>query len=233
MDRRDWIEVYIGGAFGVIAIIAAIAEYCLGDAGALAGCVKDISGTLVVVVLLFASIKFKAVNVKGKLTVAVEDWGKDNAPLIFKTLDYKPESGTNFEQGFKLLQNPDDYISHIINKLNPENPEWEKYAQYKNGYNFTGKFINFPSYDYMIKNDFEVSVVLNQSHFKNSNKDFGDLVGKMKDAFNSRYEGKASAQRTGNALEFTIKFKRIQTKADIENFVDALDFVLSLVKVVA
>ena len=50
-EKQEWIEVFVGGACGLIAIIAAIVEYCLGENGALAGLFKDVFGTAVVVFL--------------------------------------------------------------------------------------------------------------------------------------------------------------------------------------
>ena len=59
MDKMDRDEKLWGGIFGVVAIAAAIAEMFINgiDAASVIGAVKDISGTLVVVVLLVAFIK--------------------------------------------------------------------------------------------------------------------------------------------------------------------------------
>ena len=150
--------------------------------------------------------------------------------------DYiKRNKDTHYEQGFKLLQKPETYISLVKEGLNPENPEWEKYAKYTSGYNLTGKFINLPSYAYMTENDFDVLIALNQSHFKKSDRDFENLVGEIKEVFNSKFKetGNAYAQRAGKALELTIHFKKINTREDIKTFVTELDFLLSIIKVIA
>lgn len=52
-------ETLWGGIFGGVAIIAAILSLVLGEinASTIAGCVKDIAGTLIVVIVLFVAIK--------------------------------------------------------------------------------------------------------------------------------------------------------------------------------
>ncbi len=96
-ERKDWIETFVGGAFGVIAIIAAIIEYALGDNGAIAGMFKDIFGTLVVVVLLFAAMpKRKKFNFEENLTAALDEWAKANSNMIVRNdaMDGKGKNDT-------------------------------------------------------------------------------------------------------------------------------------------
>lgn len=59
MDRRDFIENIIGGIFAIIAIFAAIAEVVINgvSASTIAAGIKDVFGTLVVIVLFFVVIK--------------------------------------------------------------------------------------------------------------------------------------------------------------------------------
>jgi len=61
MDRNDFIENILGGIFAVIAVAAAVAELFIGGvtAASAAACVKDIFGTLTVVVLFFAMVRDK------------------------------------------------------------------------------------------------------------------------------------------------------------------------------
>ena len=104
-ERKDWIETFIGGTFGAIAIIATIVEFALGDNGAIAGMLKDIFGTAVVVVLLIMAMpKRKPKNVAVVLEKCVEKWGADNAPLIFKAEDYIQAQNSAQTQCFLLLQ---------------------------------------------------------------------------------------------------------------------------------
>ncbi len=59
MDEFDFKEKVFGGIFGVIAIIAAIAEMFANgiSVASILGAIKDIFGTLVVVVLLITVVK--------------------------------------------------------------------------------------------------------------------------------------------------------------------------------
>ncbi len=86
-ERREWIEIFIGGAFGIIAIAATVAEYFLGENGALAGCIKDVAGTLVVVVILFASLEIKSKNIDKLLNDTLQEWIKQHSNMVFLTGD--------------------------------------------------------------------------------------------------------------------------------------------------
>lgn len=59
MDKMERDEKLWGGILGIVSILAAIAEMLINgiDAASVAGTIKDISGTLVVVVLLVAFLK--------------------------------------------------------------------------------------------------------------------------------------------------------------------------------
>ena len=88
MNKEEFQEKFWGGIFGIIAIAAAIGEaFANGiSLSTILGAVKDISGTLVVVVLLVTFIKQlprKLKNTSEILEQNVEKWGSDNAPLIF------------------------------------------------------------------------------------------------------------------------------------------------------
>ena len=159
-ERKDWIETFIGGACGVIAIVAAIVEYALGDNGAIAGMLKDIFGTLVVVVLLFAAMpKRKPKNLSDILEKAVEEWGENNAPIIFKTEEYVQAQNSSSTQGFRLLQDPKgDYITLVNKNLTRNSEEWSKYAKYSKGNHLTGKFLDMPDYATMTTGAFEMTL---------------------------------------------------------------------------
>lgn len=59
MDKFDFQEKVWGGIFGGIAIIAALAEMFINgiDAASIAGAVKDVFGTLIVIVLFITFIR--------------------------------------------------------------------------------------------------------------------------------------------------------------------------------
>ena len=235
MDKIDRDEKLWGGIFGIVAIVAAIAEMFINgiDAASIIGAIKDISGTLVVVVLLVAFVKSlpkKPKNLPEILEQSVEDWGCDNAPLIFKTEGYVAAQNGAYTQGFVLLQNPKSYIALANQKLNQDNPEWKKYAQYGNG-KLTGKFLDLPSYQVMISSNFDMMIVMEQSHFKNM-PEVDAVVDDIVDAINARGETQVHAERVGKANKIRLSCRKIESSQDVEFFVDMLDFVLSLVKVI-
>ncbi|MDO4731774.1 MAG: hypothetical protein Q4B14_06640 [Clostridia bacterium] len=229
-ERREWIEIFIGGAFGIIAIVSAIIEYLMGDNGAIAGCIKDIAGTLVVVVILFASIQIKPRNILGILKESVENWGKENAPLIFKVKGFQQAQGTFYTQGFALLQEPKEYVKLVQNNLEENSPEWDNYAQYTS--RRTGKFIDLPDYGIMISENFDITVVMSQSHFKAMD-EIEKIIDEIISCVNIKYAKYAKASRIGKDLKFKVAFDKITKKDDINNFVETLDYILSIVKVIA
>ncbi len=77
-DKYDALEKIGGGLLGVIAIGATIAELILGGitAASIAGAIKDIAGTLIVVMVLLAALKQlfpkKATDFKGTFAVEMQ-----------------------------------------------------------------------------------------------------------------------------------------------------------------
>lgn len=236
MDKMDRDEKLWGGIFGIIAILAALTEMFINGvtASSIAGAIKDISGTLVVVVLLVTFLKSlprKPKNLSEILEQAVEDWGNDNSPLIFKTENYVAAQNSAYTQGFVLLQNPRNYVSLANSKMDKDNADWKRYAQYGNG-KLTGKFLDMPGYRTMTQDGFDVLFVMEQSHFKNM-PEIDSIVKDIVAAINSRCDGQVLAERVGASYKIRLACKRIESVQDVEAFVDTLDFVLSLVKVVA
>lgn len=90
MDKIG-IETLWGGIFGVVAVVAAILELVLGgvNGAAVAGAVKDISGTLVTVMILVVAIRGLQPhrNIIEKIEQALSDWQQTNSALIIKSTD--------------------------------------------------------------------------------------------------------------------------------------------------
>ena len=91
MEQLDFKEKIWGGIFGVIAILAALGEMFVNgvSASSVLGAIKDISGTLVVVVLLVAVVRslFPKKNKKvfsERLESAIDEWRENNKNLIAK-----------------------------------------------------------------------------------------------------------------------------------------------------
>lgn len=236
MDKLDIKEKVWGGVFGIVAIFAAIGEMLVNgvDASSLLGAVKDVAGTMVVVILLVAfinSLPRRPKNLLELLTQAVEKWGEDNAPLIFKTEGYVAAQNSLYTQGFVLLQDPKKYVSLANSHIEKGSAEWQKYAQYGNN-RLTGKFLDMPSYEAMTQADYDVLFVMEQSHFSKM-ETIDAIVNEIIAGVSTHCGGGISASRVGNSLKFKVSYKAIGTKDDVNSFIDSLDFVLSLVKVIA
>lgn len=77
-------EEFWGGVFGIVAIAAAIVALVLGeiDASSVWDCVKDVAGTLVVVMVLFSNIPKFAKDFKAAFINAMEEIIEKYNPLI-------------------------------------------------------------------------------------------------------------------------------------------------------
>lgn len=107
VDKFDLEEKILGGIFGVISIVATIVElYANGFSTATVfGAVKDVFGTLVVVVLFVAVMKAlkppKAKNFRDLLNASMEKVERNYAPLIRKAITKE----TDTEAKTKKLEN--------------------------------------------------------------------------------------------------------------------------------
>ncbi|MGN0619588.1 MAG: hypothetical protein ACI4J7_11270 [Ruminiclostridium sp.] len=233
MDRIDLQEKVWGFIFGLIAIIASISEMIVSgiSVSTVLGAIKDVSGTLVVVVVFYLVVKnmpHKPRNVTETLEKTIDEWGLNNAPLIFKTEGYVPSKDSLYSQGFVLLQDPKSYPTLV--GITPESANWVDYAQYKSPKKLTGKFLDMPDYKTMTSSDFSILFVLEQKHFQNM--DMQSIIDSIVNAVNRKYENKLKVDKVGSSSKFTIKYKRIVTTEDIEMFRNSLEFIMSLVKVV-
>jgi hypothetical protein len=88
MERNDFIENFIGGACAVVAVGAAVAEMFVNGISSetLTACVKDVFGSLAIVVLFFALVKDKipARNFREAFYNAMNPICKKYNPLIRK-----------------------------------------------------------------------------------------------------------------------------------------------------
>ncbi len=233
MDRIDLQEKVWGFIFGVVAIIAAILEMIVNgfSVASVLGAIKDVFGTLVVVVVFYLIVMNRPKrpkNITDILENMIENWGLDNAPLIFKTEGYVSAKDSEYTQGFVLLQEPKKYP--LLAGLTPDKPNWIDYAQYKSPKKLTGKFLDMPAYNIMTSSAFNVLFVMEQKHFQD--REIDEIIRNIINAIDRKYDDLLKVERIGNSAKFKIVYKQICTVDDIEFFKDSLDFVLSLVKVV-
>lgn len=92
--RKIGVETLWGGIFGIVAIAAAIVEMALNgfEAMAIAGAVKDASGTLVTVMVLLFAIKNllphkEKLSIDEKIVLALDEWQQANSTMIIKSAD--------------------------------------------------------------------------------------------------------------------------------------------------
>ena len=227
----------LAGIFALAAFVAIVCEIAFGGftRESIAGGIKDMAGILVdVLVLIIAAstfLKKKNKNIVSMLDSALEDWGDKNLPLVFKVEGFKQAQNSSYTQGFSLLQNPRDYITVLKKNLNPSHPEWAKYASYSSS--VTGKFIDMPSTISMTNGKFDISIVMSQSHFKNM-PDFENAFSGIVECVNENYRDVLTAYPIGKEYKFKIEFmQEIKTQDDINAFIEVLDYIVSLVKVVA
>lgn len=123
--RFDALEKIGGGLFGVIAISATIAELILGgvDAASIAGAVKDISGTLIVVMVLLAALKQflpkKSTDFKGVFEAEMDKVITKYKPLIEK--DTTKEGRYNIADKMDVLYNNSSSTFHWLFDFNYKN----------------------------------------------------------------------------------------------------------------
>lgn len=218
-ERKDWIETFFGGACGVAAIFAAIMEYILGDNGAIAGLLKDIFGTLVVVVLLFAAMpKRQKFNFEEKLTSALDEWANANSNMIVRNdaMDGKGKNDTvapYYGMGMKTDMN--DFYNDVSTTRQ------------------AGWFVRLPvvKEENYNKENIRINFHLNKETFFGRGSELTDdalkseldKLSKMFAKFISRkFAGYASAEGKKDMLIVEIKHP-IKTEEDIERLVDIIN----------
>lgn len=227
----------LAGIFAVMAFVAIICEIIFGGftKESIVGGIKDITGILVdVLVLIVATsvfVKKKSKDIVYILDESIKKWGNDNVPLVFKVEGFKQAQNSEYTQGFALLQNPREYVKLLRMNLTPSHPEWSRFASYSS--KETGKFIDMPSAETMTNGSFDICVVMNQTHFKNM-PDFENAFINILECVKDNCQNGVEAFRVGKELKIKIKFEnKIQTKDDIKVLTEVLDYIVSLVKVVA
>ena len=226
----------LAGIFAIMAVVAIICEVAFASftKESIASGIKDMSGILVdILVLIVATsvfVKKKTRNITAILENSIEKWGNDNLPLVFKVEGFKQAQNSTYTQGFALLQNPREYITVLKKNLNPNHPEWSKYASYSSG--ITGKFIDMPSAESMTSGKFDICIVMTQSHFRNM-PDFDKTFSGIIDCIDANYKDVIKIYSIGKEFKFKIEFKQeIKTQEDIDILIEVLDYIVSLVKVV-
>ena len=213
-EKKDWIETFVGGAFGIVAILAAVVEYALGDNGANAGMIKDVFGTLVVVVLLFAAMpKRKKFDFAQYMTNALEEWMGSNANMISRT--EKMPSGHENDFGMSMKTDMNDFYSNV--------PTTKR----------AGWFVRLP--EIKVENyregKIEINFHMNEETFfgrgsgidEETKKTEFDKLGKLFAGFIDRkFSGFAAAAGKGTDIKVVV-FNPVTTKEDVDMIVDLIN----------
>ena len=219
MEKNDFIEQIIGGIFAIIAVGAAIAELVINgiSSATIASCIKDVFGTLAIVILFFAVMRdiIPGFRFKKILLSAIENWEKENSNMIVR----KPEhdDGEKGKKYYSLDMKTD--VSDF----------------YDNGsHNKTGLFVRIPVLDKSnYKNAFEITFSMNKGTFfgdvreELNDSNYREVAKRFEDFINAKYRDTVSASYK-TAKTISVQFKKgLHKKSDIENMIDVINSMYS------
>lgn len=202
MKKIDF-ETLWGGIFGAVAVIATIVEMALnGFSGAdIAGAVKDISGTIIVIILLFVAIR-----------------------------QLLPKKAKNFNEAFRLeMQKVEDKYSPLIVKNENKENVWDIASKLSAIYdNDTGAYHTFFEFDGKSSLSVSVSKTVFMGRTKDS---FDTLQGKIvSDICRKIQENNTEIKKCLNTKEgFQVVFnKKLETIEDAKLIAQIIDTILLL-----
>lgn len=218
MDTLDFKEKIWGGIFGVVAILAALGEMIVNGISvtSVLAAVKDISGTLVVVVLLVAVVKslfpkkYKK-SFSERMESAFDEWRENNGNMIAK--DDKSDGS------------PDQYGLSMQTDMN---------AFYgKSGSRKLGVFFRMPAFssDVWKKGDINIEFWLNRGTFFQGRTDLTDeqkdaqlvlLRNQFEKYIALKYSDFCTASSTGNKVNVKIK-QPIQQDEEIRELIELIN----------
>ena len=210
-------EVILGGFFGLVAIVAILAEMAIAgfDTMSIASGIKDMAGTMVAVMIFIIAIqrlipKKENLSFEEKLTKALNNWCETNSTLIVKSTDDN-ETG---KYGFSMRTNITDFYRAI--------PQTNK----------VGWFVRMPiiNEDLYNKKDLQIDFHLNKGTFfegieltkEELRAKYNELGNLFCGFINAKYSDFAIASQKDDNIRVVIR-TGIQNDADISRFVDLLD----------
>ena len=107
-----------------------------------------------------------------------------------------------------------------------------QYAKYGRTNRLTGKFLDMPSYEDMTNKQFEMLLCLEQSHFTKM-PEIDTIVTDLSNAITAHCDTRIAAKRIGSSHTIRLSCAPICSIQEVDDFVEHLDFILSLVKIVA
>lgn len=214
--RKVGFETFWGGIFGVITVVAAIIQAVMdgGDAYAIVGAIKDISATLIVVMVLIVALKSllpkKVKNLPERLERRLREWQKSNSTMIVKSND-DDKTGC---YGFSMRTNVDDFynITPITKNVGwfVRLPMLDS-QEYRN----PGVEIKF----HLNKGTFFEGMTLSSDELKQK---FNDLNHLICNFITGKYSALVTASGQNDIIVITFKDK-LETNEEISGLIDVLD----------
>jgi hypothetical protein len=222
MDSLDYKEKVLGGIFGIITIVAAFLEML--EAGittaSVLGAVKDISSTLIVVVLFITVInllrpKKEITPFEDRLLNALEEWQKENSNMIVK----KDNSDGNHHYGLSMKTDINNFFMNTGSKAN------------------AGWFVRLPIIEdeNYRKENIEVLFNLNRGTYFENRRDLNNdekntglarladrLSAYLKEKHNDLIEGISKSGKDHVTLTVTLK-KTIENDDDIKELIEMIN----------
>lgn len=215
MGRNDFIEKVLGGLFALVSIVGAVAEMILNDfsAASIAGGVKDIFATLVVVILFLAVAKdiIPKFKFEDKLKVALDTWQNENANMIIRDpitdIEHKGSEPSCYSLNLK---------TDVVDFYKDSSTTKSK-----------GLFLRMPllTRDNYSKEGVEIKFYLNKSTFfsnipkgEDTPEKYAKLIDLFKGLINSKHHELAEADGKDREITVTLK-KPIKSNADIAELV--------------
>lgn len=217
MEDLDLKEKLWGGIFGVLAIIAALGEMLANgiSAASVLGAIKDVSGTLVVVVLLVTVVKSlipkkDQVSFSVRMEKALDKWRAANSNMIVKT---DKSNGSKDQYGLSM--------------------KTDMNAFYGTGKDNSGVFFRMPALesDIWSKGNIEIKFWLNIGTFLEGRNDLNDktkeeqlksLAKNFSQYISLRYSDFCEAVPASDKVIVTIK-KAVQKDEEINRLIELIN----------
>lgn len=225
--KKIGIETLWGGMFGIIAIVAALVEMASNGfmSGSVAAAIKDIAGTMVVVMVLLFAVRNlipgkEKLSFEDRLKDALTEWEESNSTLIVKSTD----DDRTGKYGFNMRTDVRDFY-----RASPltKNAGWfvRLPVIQKSNYQQEGMQVDF----HLNKGTFFEGITLSPEEL---NKNFDQLNRLFCDFINNKYNNFLSA--SGEKANITIIINQpVQTVDELHRLIDVLNSMLQAYLVAA
>lgn len=213
MDKNEFKEKRWEFIFGIIAIVAAVAEMVFNgiNAATVSAAIKDVFGTVIVIVVFAAVIKDKIQKLPDKLEGELDVFAKKYSPLIFKVRDYEVAENY-YEQGFCILKDMSRFIGEEFGE--------EDVLKYSSRYSKqTTKFIDMPASDVMLSQDFKICFRTLQTCEYDA-----DFIKKTCEAINSKFANEYEAKPYSTNL--VVSLPKITNKEQVDKLISLFEIVI-------